>query len=183
MKLYKYLITLSAGLLFASVIAFAQEKVADMSLSFDTVDSVRTCKVTIKSEGAPVADVSVRVAVKRLYTYMPMGKDITTDENGEATIEFPYDLPGDDAGVLHVLAKVEDDENYGSFEAKADVNWGTPKAKISKAERSLAGSRGNAPVYFIVASVLIISGIWGTLVYVVLQVFKIRKISKHLHKN
>lgn len=172
------------GLVFfaAIMIASGQDKTATMKLSFDVVDSVKTCKVTVTGDdGKPVPDISLKVCVQRLFTLLPIGKDKTTDENGEATVEFPNDLPGDASGMLHVVAKVEDDENYGSFQTKADVNWGLPKAKISMAERSLAGGRDKAPIYFIVVSLVIIIGVWGTLVYVLGQVLKIRKMSKHLH--
>ena len=75
------------------------------------------------------------------------------------------------------MAKVEDDENYGSFEIKSETNIGVKEdlTKLEKAERSVSGSRDNAPIYFIVASISIITGIWGTLIYVVLQIFKIKK--------
>lgn len=162
---------------------FAQEQVAKMTLNFVKEDSLNICKVAVTSNDAPVKDVEVKLYVKRLFSLLPIGSAVATDESGVASFEFPNDIPADLNGKLTVYAKIEDDENFGSVETQGEVDWGTPRQEVSVMERSLAGSRGNAPIYFIVVSNLIIIGIWGTLLYVVLQLFKIRKISRHLLKN
>ncbi len=176
MKTFKYILTLCFGVLFVLNI-WAQEKEATMTLSFAKVDSNDVCNVIVVSEGKPVADVTVKLYVERLFGLLPIGKDVTTDEMGLATFEFPANIPFNSDGKLIVFAEVEDDENYGSFEIKSETNIGVKEdlTKLEKAERSLSGSRDNAPIYFIVASISIITGIWGTLLYVVLQIFKIKR--------
>ena len=176
MKKYKYILTVCLGVFFTLNIG-AQEKEATMTLSFAKVDSSDICNVLVVSEGKPVAEVTVKLFVQRLFGLLPIGKDVTTDESGIATFEFPSNIPFNSDGKLIVLAKVEDDENYGSFEIKSETNIGVKEdlTKLEKAERSLSGSRDNAPIYFIVASISIITGIWGTLIYVVLQIFKIKR--------
>jgi hypothetical protein len=183
MKIYKYLFALIAGFLFTIGISFAQEKAANMTLKFEKEDSINVCKVIVKSEDLPVSEVSVKLYVQRLFSLLPIGKSVSTDENGIASFNFPNDIPGDENGKLTIIAKIEDDENYGTLEAKGNANWGLPKTKVNELERSLSGSRARAPIYFIIVSNLIIIGIWGTLIYVIFQLFKIRKISKHLIKK
>lgn len=161
----------------------AQEKEASIEFTFAKEDTLLLCNLLVTSEGVPAPDVSVKLYVKRLFGLLPVGDEATTDENGMASIEFPKDIPGDEKNILEVVAKIEDDENYGTIEASSTVNWGIPKKMVGNiSERSLAGSRSNAPIYFIVVSNLIIIGIWGTLLYVVLQVFKIKKLGKAAKK-
>ena len=82
-----------------------------------------------------------------------------------------------------MFAKVEDDENLGNLEAKGQIDWGAPRVSNDIMERSLSGSRSNAPWILTIVSNIIILGIWGTLVYVVTQLFKIKKLSRHLAKK
>jgi len=65
------------------------------------------------------------------------------------------------------------------------VNLGVIKVATDadKNERSLSASRERAPIYFMVTSDLIIAGIWGTLIYIVFQVFKIKSISSSNKKK
>ncbi len=182
MKNVHYIFQLITGFIFVSLFSFAQEKEAKMTLSFEMEDSTKVCKVQVISEEKPVSEVAVKIYVQRLFSQLPVGDDATTDENGIAKINFPEDIPGDEKGNLTVIAKIEDDENYGTLETKENINWGIPKVKAEEMGRSLYASRENAPIYFIVVSNLIILGIWGTLIYVITQIFKIKKISKHLIK-
>ncbi len=178
MKLYRKILIITSALLLTVGHNFAQDKQAELKLDFAKEDSLNVCKVNVVSEGQPVAEVSVKLFVKRLFGLLPVGEE-STDETGVASFEVPNDIPGDASGKLTIIAKIEDDENYENVETEAAVNWGVIKKDDTSivANRSLAASRENAPIYFIIVSNLIIIGIWGTILYVVLQVFKIKRIS------
>ena len=157
---------------------FAQDPEAKLTMTFVKEDSLNICKVQVTSADTAVAEVEVMLYVKRLFSLLPVGEATATDEEGVASIEFPNNIPNDLDGKLTVIAKIEDDENFGTAETQGQSNWGVPRQDIQEMGRSFAGSRANAPIYFIVASNLIIFGIWGTLIYVILQVFKIKKLGK-----
>lgn len=179
MEKYKYFITICAAMLFSITTSFAQDKQAKMALTFATLnDTINVCKVSVTSDGKPVDGVSVALFVKRLFTPLPIGKALTTDTTGVVSFEVPNDIPSAD-GNLTFIAKVEDDENYGTFESNGDAKLGTVVASDNSHvdERSIFANRSNAPVYFIAASLIIISLVWGTLLWAVLQVFKIKKLS------
>ena len=184
MKIFNQFILLSASV-FLTLIVFEQEKEAKLSITFAIVDSVKVCKALVTSEDKPLKDVSVKLFVHRLFGLLPVGDPISTDENGLATFKFPTDIPAEINGKLTVLAKVEDDDNVGNLNAKSEIDWGVIKTLTNpdKAERSLSASRERAPIYFMVASDLIILGIWGTLIYIVFQVFKIKRISSKNQKK
>jgi hypothetical protein len=163
----------------------AQEaKTAEIKLDFIKEDSTKTCKVTVTAGGLPLKEKEIHLYVKSLYALMPVGKAIATDEAGVALISFPLDLPGDNNSMLTVIAKLEKDETYGTVETESQVKWGF-KAKNESApwsDRSLSASREKAPMFLVVASSLIIIVIWGTIFYVVFQLFKIKKSAKAMKK-
>lgn len=177
MEKYNYFIATCMMILFSITTLNAQDKEAKISLTFEKADSLYVCKVLVTSKGIPVNEVPVNLSVKRLFGNLPIGDAVATDSTGVATFEFPQDIPSRD-GKLTVFAKIVDDENYMNTETNGIVNWG--KVVVSDnsnvEERSIAAGRDKAPVYFITASLLIISLIWGTLIYAVLQVFKIKRL-------
>ncbi len=178
MKRYRIILILTSAFILICSNNFAQDKQAELKLSFAKEDSLNVCKVNVVSEGQPVAEVSVKLFVKRLFGLLPVGEE-STDETGVASFEVPNDIPADASGKLTIIAKIEDDENYENVETEAAVNWGViiKDDDSVKLDRSLSASRENAPIYFIIVSNLIIAGIWGTIFYVILQVFKIKRIS------
>jgi hypothetical protein len=170
----------SPGKLFAE-----DEKTATIKLSFSQHDSVRTCKATVTSENTPVKEIEVHFYVQRSYSLLPIGKAIATDENGEASADFPTDLPGDKNGNYVAVVKIEDDDTYGNVETQQEIKWGVqPEVQKDKwNSRSLSASREKAPMYLIVASNLIIAVIWGTILYVIFQIFRIKKEGRVFKKN
>ena len=164
---------------------FAQEvKVATLKLDFIQSDSTKICKATLVSDSLPVKRVEVHLYAKRLYTLLPVDKVVATDEKGEASFNFPMDLPGDKNNTITVIAKVEKNETYGNVETQAEVKWGV----LSKSEsynwsnRSLSASREKAPMFLVVASTLIIIVIWGTILFIIFQLFRIKKSVRVIKK-
>lgn len=169
----------------SAVKIFAQdEKKATIQLSFDQKDSTNICKALVTSENKPVKGVEVHFYVKRMFSSLPIGGAVETNDNGEAIKNFPLDLPGDKNGNIVAIAKIEDNETYGSLQSQAEVKWGIQKEeKETWGNRSLSASRENAPMYLIVVSNLIIAVIWGTIIYIIFQVFRIKKESKLIKKK
>jgi type 1 fimbria pilin len=121
--------------------------------------------------------------VKRLFSNLPIGDAVATDSTGVATFEVPQDIPSRN-GKLTIFANIVDDENYMNTEASGEVNWGTVVVSDNSnvGERSISGGRSEAPIYFIISSLLAIGLVWGTLLYAVLQVFKIKRLGT-VNKN
>lgn len=177
MKKYNCFIGTCIMILFSLTTLNAQDKEAKITLTFEKADSLYVCKALVTSEGMPAIEVPVNLSVKRLFSNLALGDAVATDSTGVATFEVPQDIPSRD-GKLTIFAKIVDDENYMNTEASGTVNWG--KVVVSDnsnvEDRSIAAGRDKAPIYFITASLLIIFLIWGTLIYAVLQVFKIKRL-------
>ena len=148
-------------------------------------DSVKYIKATVSSMDpernlVPASDIQVHFYVQRMFSLLPIGGDYTyTDESGEVTIEFPEDLPGDENGNVDIFAKVEDDESLGNITKEESENWGVPAAtNVKFNQRALWSSRANAPVPLIIISTAIIVGVWTVILYLVIQLFQIRKLNR-----
>jgi hypothetical protein len=158
---------------------------ASMKLNFTEKDSAKVCIATIVAGEKPLEGIEVRFFAKRFFSLLPLipnGKAITTDEKGEAIVNFPKGLPGDCNGSVVIIAKVDDDEHYGSLEAKDSIKWGTIIPIASQEEewnqRSLSATGDKAPVYLLSASGVIIIIVWGILIYVIASLFRIRNAGK-----
>lgn len=177
MEKYNCFIATCIMILFSITISNAQDKEAKISLTFEKADSLYVCKALVTSEGIPVSEVPVNLSVKRLFSNLPIGDAVATDSTGVATFEVPQDIPSRN-GKLIIFANIVDDENYMNTEASEIVDWGTVVVNDNSyvEDRSISAGRDKAPIYFITVSLLIILLIWGTLVYAVLQVFKIKRL-------
>ena len=178
-SLLKYaLILLFAGTQVAGGRVQAQE--ATITLSFQQTDSTKTLVAIVKSDSGLVAGPEVHLYVKRLFGLLPVGKVVAADENGEAAIEFPTDLPGDKDGMIDLIAKIEGDEKYGDAETEGRVKWGAfPKIENDHwSSRSLSASREKAPMTLVVVSIAIIVVIWSTIFYLMYQLVRIKKAGK-----
>lgn len=158
---------------------------ADFNMTLTAEDSARQVVILLQTKDAegnmtPVGDVEVHLYVQRMFGLLPLSDaPETTDENGEVMVDFPTGIPGDTAGNLIIVARVEDHESFGNLEFRRKINWGTPLVNDHiERIRELWSSRANAPLYliFIVNTMLI--GIWGVIAYIVYQVFLIRKIGR-----
>lgn len=159
---------------------------ADFTMALSEEDSVRQVIVTLQAPDAktgelsPVAEAEVHLYVQRLFGLLPLSADAeTTDENGEVTVKFPAGIPGDTAGNLVIVARVEENDRFGNLEFRRKINWGTTLIiDPNRDMRKLWSSRANAPIYLILLVNTMLIGIWGVILYIVYQVFRIKKIGR-----
>lgn len=158
---------------------------SSFNMTLEEEDSVRQVRISLTAmdaEGneAPAGEVEVSLYVQRLFGLLPLSDDPeTTDEEGEVVAEFPADIPGDTAGNLIIVAKIEDHERFGNLEFRRKINWGIPLV-IDPAEnaRQLWSSRANAPIYLIVIVNSMLIGIWGVIFYIIYQAYRISRIGR-----
>lgn len=163
----------------------AEEKVlykdASITLNLDPKDTARLVTARITETGKdgkeiPVKDAEVKFYVQRLFGIMPAGEDniITTDEAGEAAFSFPKNIPGDTAGIITVVARIEDNKQFGNIENKATESWGVVLA-VDKDPFPRALWEPYAPLPLIITISTLFGGVW--LVYFFIF-YQLRKISK-----
>ena len=104
--------------------------------------------------------------------------EATTDDNGEAAVEIPFNLPGNAKGDLDLLAKVEENETYGNIESDVHQKWGTAVSDKSQAQpRALWSS--HPPLWMLITFMILMTTVWGHYVVIVVQLFRLRKEEPH----
>ena len=90
-------------------------------IKLDTAEDKKIVATLIEQKGSnwiPVKGVDIKIAVKRLGSDLNVNETptFTTDSTGVATADFKLtNLPGDSAGNLVLVAKVEDNDLFGNI--------------------------------------------------------------------
>jgi hypothetical protein len=149
----------------------------DLGLSLEVVDSVKTItvkaeKILANDERVPLNEVEIPIYVKRMFSDLKIG-DVYLEE-GEGTFEFPENIPGDTLGMVQILAKLIDDEDYAYVEKSEDIDWGvvTSHHEIYH-PRSLWTQV--APVWMIVTLTIMLAGVWGHYIFVIIQLIRLKR--------
>ncbi len=148
-------------------------------LKGDSLNQVKATVTKLDSAGTviPAKDVEVHVYVKKSFGLLPIeGDNLTTDENGEATVDFPADLPGDASGNVTVIAKVEDNDELGNLETAKSVKWGIPVSNVQTLDiRTLSASGRYAPWPLVIIVTGLVGIVWGVIIYIFYQLIVIKK--------
>jgi hypothetical protein len=137
---------------------------------------VTLTKSDAEGKVVPAAEVEMNVYAKKSYGLLPLGDPQTTDENGEISVEFPNDLPGDAQGVITVVARFEENEELGTMETSKPVKWGVPvQVQGDFNQRALWASGGNAPLPLVIAVTCMVAGVWAVIIYIIVLLFQIKK--------
>ena len=159
---------------------------AKIEIDTSRTDEAKLVKVSVKElqngEWVPANGVELKIAVKRSIGNLPIGDEesYTTDSTGSVTAEFKRDsLLGNNKGNLILVARTEDNEKFGNLFAEKNVTWGVaPIFDNSFDQRSLWATRSKTPIWLLALAGSIIAGVWGTIIYLILQMIKIRKMGR-----
>jgi hypothetical protein len=148
----------------------------------DSVNSVQIKLIDIGTgEEKPVPEIAVGIFVKREFNPLKIGEG-TTDESGEASVDIPNNLPGDDKGNITLLAKLDENEIYGNLEVAAVQKWGVPVSnKIEQLPRALWSS--HPPLWMLITFVLLMAVVWGHYIVIIVQLFRLRNEEPHATAN
>ena len=158
-----------------------------MSLDTATEDGVRKITASVmkleNNEWLPAKDVEMKIGIERLGGILSAGDEATytTDSTGSVTVELKKDsLPGDEKGNYIVAAKAEDNDQFGNLLIEKKVNWGTVQKNNNNffSLRTLWTTRFRTPYWLLIMAYSIVIGVWGTLFYLIRQVFKIKKMGR-----
>ena len=159
---------------------------AKIEIDTNRTEDTKNVSVNIKTlengEWIPAKDIELKIAVKRSIGNLPIGDEetYTTDSTGSVIAEFKRDsLLGDSNGNFILVARTEDNETLGNVFAEKKVSWGVaPTIDNSFNNRSLWATRSKTPIWLLFMASSIVIGVWGTIIYLISQLFKIKKIGK-----
>jgi hypothetical protein len=131
---------------------------------------------------APVKGVELKIAVRRLTGDLPVNETptFTTDSTGQASTDFKKDkIPGGASGNIILVAKIEDNDQYGNLSIEKTVNWGAKFIPVNTfSKRTLFATRDKAPIWLEVIAYSIILAVWGILISLVFNLVKIKKLGR-----
>ncbi len=157
-----------------------------LELTADVVDSVKTVSVSAyenDSKGAriPAEGLDINVGVRRLFSILQIGQ-IKTDTAGTGNIEFPNDIPGDSLGRLIVIARLDDNEYYGTVNSQKTMQWGVPVSYVVKPlPRQLWSNE--APLWMIFSVFIILSAAWFHFIMAIIRVIRVKKATRETVAN
>ncbi|HEY6062510.1 MAG TPA: hypothetical protein VIV35_02815 [Chitinophagaceae bacterium] len=140
-------------------------------------DSVLNVQVKLVDVGTgtekPVPETLLGIFVHRSFNPLKIGEG-TTDENGEATVEVPKNLPGDAKGNITLMAKLDENEVYGNLEASVTQQWGVPVSdQLQELPRALWSS--HPPIWMMITFIILMCTVWGHYLVIIIQLFRLRK--------
>ncbi|MDP2924747.1 MAG: hypothetical protein Q8N99_00075, partial [Nanoarchaeota archaeon] len=156
-----------------------------LDLVVTDVDSIRTISVnafiTDKGKEKPVSGEVVMIYVPRMFTLLPIS-ELTLDDNGTASIEFPSDLPGDKDGNITIIAKFEENMTFGNVEKREIINWGLPTDySVLFSHRALWTK--TPPRWMIITLSILLAGVWGHYLFALISLIRIRNDAKRKAKE
>jgi len=152
-------------------------------IKLDTAADKKIIAVLVEQKGSewkPVNGVDMKIAVKRLGGDLNVNETptYTTDSLGTVHADFKLvSLPGDAAGNLVLVAKVEDNDLFGNLSTERPVPWGTASSYTSDYNnRSLYARAGRAPYWLLWMASTITLSVWIVIFYLFAQIRKIKKL-------
>ena len=146
-----------------------------MKISFSEKDSSKlinlyAVEINQKGDSVPVEGSRVIFYVPRTFSYLKIGEQDV--KGGHADLDFPVTLPGDSVGNVPVIAKFEDNDNYGNAEVTETIAWGKPLPPMVIIKRGLGDT--NAPLWMVYTLIVLLSLVWFHFCYAIFTVFRIR---------
>ena len=156
-----------------------------LEMVLSVADSIKTItvKASIMEKGKekPVSGEAVKVYVPRMFSLLPIS-ELTLNESGTATVDFPSDLPGDKEGNLTLIAKFEENETFGNVEKRETLLWGTPTDySVPVTHRALWTKI--APKWMIYTLYVLLAGVWGHYLFALISLIRIRNDAKREAKK
>ncbi|MGE5458748.1 MAG: hypothetical protein ACM3RX_10375 [Methanococcaceae archaeon] len=152
--------------------------VTDVILEMDlaSVDTIKTISVKATkvsgSKKSPAGGETVIIYVPRMFSLLPVG-EITLDDSGAGSLEFPSDLPGDEKGNITVIAKFENNPTFGNVEKREILRWGLPSGYSVPSTHRALWTKG-APKWMIYTLSILLAGVWGHYLFAIISLIRIK---------
>ncbi len=151
-------------------------KDAALTMECAEADSVKTVSIHLEKSGngkmTPASGEMITVYVNRMFSPLPIG-EITLDDEGNGSVEFPADLPGDIDGNLIIISKFVDHPEFGNIERQEVMKWGVPFIATDHTSRRALWTK-TAPKWMIYTLSVLLAGVWGHYLFAFISLVHIR---------
>lgn len=155
---------------------------ASLEVSFYEEDSVKFILITgVQYSPAgvaePVSGETILLFVPSLFRPMPIG-EVSLEEDGTGSIEFPTTLVGDSSGNITVIARIDEHDSFGYVTGASSCSWAIPKHLLGQDKPTRELWTPVAPLWMMITLLIMLAGVWGHYIYAVMELVKIRKSAK-----
>ncbi len=152
-------------------------KNADIIAKIITKDSINYITATLvdRSTDSIMENEMLGVQVQRLFQPLQIEEFNITDESGTILVPIEDGIPGIDGNlIIEVILNESDD--FGTVKALVIAPIGTPIVDESTFDdRTMWSPRNKTPLFLLIFPNLLIFGMWGLIVYLITNLFKISK--------
>lgn len=153
-------------------------KNASISANITVKDSTNFISASLSdlSTNSPIEGESLTVQVQRLIKPLKIGEEFNnTDENGTILVLIEEGIPGV-GGNLNIEVVLEDHDDFGTIKKIVHAPVGIPIVKESTYDdRTMWSPRNKTPWFILIFTNLLIFSVWGVIIYLVVNLFKINK--------
>ncbi|HEX2977008.1 MAG TPA: hypothetical protein VHO68_13810, partial [Bacteroidales bacterium] len=157
---------------------------ASLSMTLDEADSIKKINLHAEKYGSgkmmPAAGEVMTVYVKRMFSLLPLG-EVTFDDAGNGSVDFPADLPGDKEGNVTIIAKFEDHPEFGNVERIAVAKWGMPPVVSAHQSRRALWTK-TAPRWMIYTLTILLTGVWAHYMFALISLVRIKRDANRTRK-
>ncbi len=156
-------------------ISFKDVNIEAKIITKDSVNYISATLINANSKD-PIVDESLTVYVQRLFKSLRIGEEFnSTDEEGSILVPIENGIPGVD-GNLAIEVVLNESDDFGTVKTIVNAPIGVPIVDESTFdERTMWSPRNKTPLFLLIFPNLIIIGIWGFIVYLILNLFKLKK--------
>lgn len=153
-------------------------KDVDIRAKLITKDSINYISATLidANKDSLVNNQSLTVQVQRIFQPLFIGEEfIITDENGTILVPIEEGIPGID-GRLTFEVVLNDSDDFGTVKAIVEAPIGVPIVDESTFDqRTMWSPRNKTPLFLLILPNFLIFSIWGLIIYLITNLFKITK--------
>ncbi len=165
---------------------------AKIKIDTASAEGARTITVQVmkyeSNAWVPANEVEMKIGIQRLGGILSAGdkETYTTDSSGTVSVELNKDsLPGDQKGNYMLAAKVEDNDLFGNLLVEKTVPWGITVRSDNSFfdQRALWSTRFRTPFWLLFMAYSIVISVWGTIFYLIMQIYKIKKMGREYERQ
>ena len=170
----------------AEVIEGMELKWEDIEIILSMIDGgkIKASVTGMEDTGAsPVPGAEIQLFAKRTFGNLLLEENVT-DQMGIAIFNKPGDLPGDPDGKIDLLARLADEETYGTILKDTAMAAGLPLTPVSLVEeRAMWNKVSKAPYWVLITYIVGVLTVWGLIFLVMVELRSIFKIGQYFEKE
>ena len=151
---------------------------ANINAKLITKDSVNYISATLKdvSSDSLISNTPLTIQLQRLFRPLFIGEEFNvTDDDGTILVSIEEGLPGVNGNLTFEVLLSESDE-YGTVKAIVNAPIGKPIVDESTFDqRTMWSPRNKTPLFLLIFPNILIFGIWGLIIYLFINLFRISK--------